>query len=47
MFGEITGGDKSVAEFIVEKDGHTLSPLVKYYKLSNEQVPMLKQKIIF
>ena len=48
LFAEITEGDKTLAEFTVEKDGHILSPLVKYYKIPTEkQMFELKQKVVF
>ncbi len=48
LFGEIIEGDKNLAEFTVEKDGHILSPLVKYYKIpTDEQMFELKQRVIF
>ena len=49
LYGEILDGVDGLPEqaFAVTLDGHTLTPLVKYYRLTTEQAASLRQKILF
>ncbi len=47
LYAEISGGGESYREEAVEVDGHTLSPLLKYYKLPDDIAANTKQKLVF
>ena len=47
LYAEVTGGAEAYAETMVQVDGHSLSPLVKYYKIPDETIAVSKQKILF
>jgi hypothetical protein len=47
LYAEVSGGAEAYAEKTVHIDGHILSPLVKYYRLTDEIVRESKQKILF
>ena len=47
LYAEVSGGAEAYEEKTVHIDGHILSPLVKYYRLTDEIVRESKQKILF
>ena len=47
LYAEVTGDAKNYVTETVEVDGYTLSPLVKYYKLSRREMENSKQRILF
>ncbi len=47
IYAEITGGGEKYAEKAVLVDGHLLSPLVKYYRMSREELTNTCQKVVF
>lgn len=47
LYAEITNGDQYLDRAPVVKDGHKLSPLLKYYKIPREDMDRIRQKVIF
>ncbi len=47
LYAEISGGGEAWVEETVQADGHTLSPLLKYYKLPDAVAAETKQRLIF
>lgn len=47
LYAEVSGGAEQYAEKTVTIDGHLLSPIVKYYRLTDDIVRESKQKILF
>ncbi len=47
IFGEVSDNGKEYAEKVILKDGHCLSPLLKFYKIPGETAENIKQRIIF
>ena len=47
LYAQISGGGEAYAEQMVQIDGLTLSPLVKFYNLPKEIIETTRQKILF
>ncbi len=47
IYAEVMGGGEKYAESIVHLDGHTLSPLVKYYQMTGHELLNTRQKVVF
>ncbi len=47
LYAEVTGGAGNYAEATVQLDGHTLCPIVKYYRVPREQMESSRQQILF
>ena len=47
LYAEVSGPACDYVEKNVELDGHVLSPIVKYYKLTREEMDSSKQRILF
>lgn len=47
LYAEVSGGAEKYAEKFAEVDGHTLCPIVKYYKVPADVMKASKQRILF
>jgi hypothetical protein len=47
LYAEVEGDAQNYVENVIEIDGLKLSPIVKYYKLTKEEIQNSKQRILF
>lgn len=47
LYAEIEGDGRAYAESVTEIDGHSLSPLLHYYRMTEDAVQNTRQKVLF